>query len=119
MVDEAWLEVGPPPGVAPPILAQELVVAAVPVQEAGEMALARQLAKLTLAPQLPKLTGPAPASLALERRQDMPGALRRSSKRALQVRASFSVLSYCGRSSLRKLRPVARSWKVAAAAGIT
>ena len=77
MVDEAWLEVRPPPGVAPPILAQELVVAAVPVQEAGEMALARQLAKLTLAPQLQKLTGPAPANLALERRQDMPGALRR------------------------------------------
>ena len=68
MVDEAWLEVGPPPGVAPPILAQELVVAAVPVQEAGEMALARQL---------PKLTGLAPARLALERHKDMAGALRR------------------------------------------
>ena len=77
MVDEARLEVGPAPGVAPPILAQELVVAAVPVQEAGEMALARQLAKLTLAPQLQKLTGPAPASLALERHEDMAGALRR------------------------------------------
>ena len=68
MVEEAWLEVGAPPGVAPPILAQELVVAAVPVQEAGEMALARQL---------PKLMGLAPARLALERHEDMAGALRR------------------------------------------
>ena len=76
MVDEAWLEVGPPPGVAPPIMAQELVVAAVPVQEAGEMALARQLPKLTLAQQLPKLTGLAPARLALERHEDMARALR-------------------------------------------
>ena len=67
MVYEARLKVGPAPGVAPHIPAQELVVAAVPVQEAGKMARARQLAKLTLAPQLRKLTGQAPASFALER----------------------------------------------------
>ena len=42
------------------------------------MARARQLAKLTLAPQLRKLTGQAPASFALERFQNMHGALRRN-----------------------------------------
>ena len=77
MVEEAWLEVGAPPGVAGPLVAQESVGAAVAVQEAGEMALARQLPKLTLAQQLPKLTGLAPAHLALERHEDMAGALRR------------------------------------------
>ena len=78
MVYEARLKVGPAPGVAPHIPAQELVVAAVSVQEAGKMARARQLAKLTLAPQLQKLTGRAPASFALERFQNMHGALRRN-----------------------------------------
>ena len=67
MVDEAWLEVGAPHGVAGPLVAQELVGAAVAVQEAGEMALAQQL---------PKLTGLAPARLALERHEDMARALR-------------------------------------------
>ena len=76
MVEEAWLEVGAPPAVARPILAQELVVVAVAVQEAGEMALAQQLPKLTLTQQLPKLTGLAPARLALERHEDVARALR-------------------------------------------
>ena len=88
MVYEARLKVGPAPGVAPHIPAQELVVAAVSVQEAGKMARARQLAKLTLAPQLQKLTGPAPASLALERRQNMPGALRRKRGDGITYRVS-------------------------------